>query len=217
MTLLRLLSAAARPYWAAIVVVVVFQLAGVLAALYLPTLNAAIIDDGVAQGDIDEIWRLGAWMLVVSLGNIIAVVIANYAAARFAMGMGRDLRSRVFDQVATYSAREMNEIGTASLITRSTNDVQQVQMLGFFGMQFLVQAPITGIGGIVLALRQEAGGLAWLIAVMVPVMLMSVGVLIAKAAPAVPGHAGSHRRDQPGAARADHGHPGAARVHPRGP
>ncbi|MGY5765447.1 ABC transporter ATP-binding protein [Brachybacterium sp. DNPG3] len=182
MTLLRLLSASARPYWASILVVVVFQLVGVLAALYLPTLNASIIDDGVAVGDVDTIWRLGAWMLAVSLGNIVAVIIANYAAARFAMGMGRDLRSRVFDQVATYSAREMNEIGTPSLITRSTNDVQQVQMLGFFGMQFLVQAPITGIGGIVLALRQEAG-LAWLIAVMVPLMLVAVGLLIAKAAP----------------------------------
>jgi ATP-binding cassette subfamily B multidrug efflux pump len=181
-TLLRLMLAAARRYWLSIIIVVIFQLLGVLANLYLPTLNADIIDDGVAQGDIPTIWRLGAWMLVVTFGNIVAVVVANHQAARAAMSMGRDLRSRVFDQVATYSAHEMHQFGAASLITRSTNDVQQVQMLGFFSMQFLVQAPITGIGGIVLALREEAG-LAWLIAVMVPLMLVSVGFLIAKAAP----------------------------------
>ncbi|UQN28174.1 ABC transporter ATP-binding protein [Brachybacterium kimchii] len=182
MTLLRLVLAAARRYWTLIIIVVIFQLLGVLANLYLPTLNADIIDDGVAQGDIPTIWRLGAWMLAVTFANIVAVVVANYAAARAAMSIGRDLRSRVFDQVATYSAHEMNEFGAASLITRSTNDVQQVQMLVFFSMQFLVQAPITGIGGIVLALREEAG-LAWLIAVMVPLMLVSVGFLIARAAP----------------------------------
>lgn len=182
MTLLRLVLAAARRYWTLIIVVVIFQLLGVLANLYLPTLNADIIDDGVAQGDIPTIWRLGGWMLAVTFANIVAVVVANYAAARAAMSIGRDLRSRVFDQVATYSAHEMNEFGAASLITRSTNDVQQVQMLVFFSMQFLVQAPITGIGGIILALREEAG-LAWLIAVMVPLMLVSVGFLIARAAP----------------------------------
>ncbi|MBK0330819.1 ABC transporter ATP-binding protein [Brachybacterium sp. MASK1Z-5] len=182
MTLLRLVLAAARRYWTLIIIVVIFQLLGVLANLYLPTLNADIIDDGVAQGDIPTIWRLGGWMLAVTFANIVAVVVANYAAARAAMSIGRDLRSRVFDQVATYSAHEMNEFGAASLITRSTNDVQQVQMLVFFSMQFLVQAPITGIGGIVLALREEAG-LAWLIAVMVPLMLVSVGFLIARAAP----------------------------------
>nr|WP_255720047.1 ABC transporter ATP-binding protein [Brachybacterium sp. ACRRE] len=180
--MLRLVLAAARRYWTLIIIVVIFQLLGVLANLYLPTLNADIIDDGVAQGDIPTIWRLGAWMLAVTFANIVAVVVANYAAARAAMSIGRDLRSRVFDQVATYSAHEMNEFGAASLITRSTNDVQQVQMLVFFSMQFLVQAPITGIGGIVLALREEAG-LAWLIAVMVPLMLVSVGFLIARAAP----------------------------------
>ena len=182
MTLLRLILRSVRPYRWWIVLVVLFQLLGVLAALYLPTLNADIIDEGVAQGDIPTIWRLGAWMLLVTLGNIVAVVIANYCAARSAMQMGRDLRSRVFDQVATYSSQEMHRFGTASLITRSTNDVQQVQMLVFFGLNFLVQAPITGIGGIILALREEAS-LAWLIAVMVPIMLLAIGAIIMRAAP----------------------------------
>lgn len=182
MTLLRLILRSVRPYRWWIVLVVLFQLLGVLAALYLPTLNADIIDEGVAQGDIPTIWRLGAWMLLVTLGNIVAVVIANYCAARSAMQVGRDLRSRVFDQVATYSSQEMHRFGTASLITRSTNDVQQVQMLVFFGLNFLVQAPITGIGGIILALREEAS-LAWLIAVMVPIMLLAIGAIIMRAAP----------------------------------
>ncbi|SLM90425.1 Lipid A export ATP-binding/permease protein MsbA [Brachybacterium nesterenkovii] len=181
-TLLRLILRSVRPYRWWIVLVVLFQLLGVLAALYLPTLNADIIDEGVAQGDIPTIWRLGAWMLLVTLGNIVAVVIANYCAARSAMQVGRDLRSRVFDQVATYSSQEMHRFGTASLITRSTNDVQQVQMLVFFGLNFLVQAPITGIGGIILALREEAS-LAWLIAVMVPIMLLAIGAIIMRAAP----------------------------------
>ncbi len=182
MTLLRLILRSVRPYRWWVVLVVLFQLLGVLAALYLPTLNADIIDEGVAQGDIPTIWRLGAWMLLVTLGNIVAVVIANYCAARSAMQVGRDLRSRVFDQVATYSSQEMHRFGTASLITRSTNDVQQVQMLVFFGLNFLVQAPITGIGGIILALREEAS-LAWLIAVMVPIMLLAIGAIIMRAAP----------------------------------
>lgn len=182
MTLLRLVLRSLRPYRLWIALVVIFQLAGVLASLYLPTLNADIIDEGVAQGDIPVIWRLGGWMLLVTFANIVAVIVANYCAARAAMQVGRDLRSRVFDQVATYSSQEMHRFGTASLITRSTNDVQQVQMLVFFGLNFLVQAPITGIGGIVLALREEAG-LAWLIAVLVPIMLVAIGLIILRAAP----------------------------------
>jgi len=181
-TLLRLALRSLKPYRAWVVLVIVFQLIGVIASLYLPTLNADIIDDGVAQGDVPTIWHLGAWMLVVSLANIVAVVIANYCAARSSMAVGRDVRSRVFDQVATFSSQELHTFGSASLITRSTNDVQQVQMLVFFSLNMLVQAPITGIGGVILALRQEAG-LAWIIAVMVPVMLVAVGLVILRAAP----------------------------------
>ncbi|MDO5661316.1 MAG: ABC transporter ATP-binding protein [Brachybacterium sp.] len=182
MTLLRLVLRHLRPYRLWVLLVVVFQAFGVLALLYLPTINADIIDDGIAAGNIDEIWRLGFWMLVVTFGNILAIVVANYCSARSAMQVGRDLRSAVFDQVATYSSQEMHRFGTPTLITRSTNDVQQVQMLTFFSLNMLVQAPVTAAGGIALALRQEAG-LAWLIAVMVPTMLVAVGILILKAAP----------------------------------
>src|SRR5699024_10612624 len=127
-------------------------------------------------------WELGRIMIAISFGNIIALVAANFFAARSAMKVGRDLRSTVFARVSSFSPREMGQIGTPSLITRSTNDVQQVQMLVFFSLNMLVQAPVTGIGGVILALRVEPG-MAWLIAVMVPVMLVAVGILIAKAAP----------------------------------
>ena len=182
MILLRLILRALKPYLPWVLLVVLFQIIGVMAALYLPTINADIIDEGVAKADIPTIWRLGWIMAAVSLGNIVALVAANYFSARSAMSVGRDLRSRVFAQVQSFSPREMSEFGTPSLITRNTNDVQQVQLLIFFGLNFLVQAPVTGVGGVILALSVEPG-MAWLIAVMVPVMLVSVGFLILKAAP----------------------------------
>ena len=182
MTLLRLVLGGLKPYWIWVALVVLFQIVGVLAALYLPTLNADIIDDGVAKADVPVIWEIGRIMLVISLGNIIALVAANFFAARSAMRVGKDLRQAVFRRVNSFSPRELAEFGTPSLITRSTNDVQQVQMLIFFSLNMLVQAPVTGIGGMILALRVEPG-MAWLIAVMVPVMLVAVGLLIARAAP----------------------------------
>lgn len=182
MTLLRLLWRYAKPSWLPLLLVVVFQVCAQLAALYLPTLNADIIDDGIAKGDIDAIWRLAGWMLLVSLANITALVAANYFSGRASMRLARDVRSDVFDRVQSYSAKEISHFTPASLITRNTNDVQQLQNLAFFGLQFLVSAPITGIGGVVLALRQEAQ-LAWLIAVMVPLMLVAIGLIVLRAAP----------------------------------
>lgn len=182
MTLLRLLWRYAKPSWLSLLLVVVFQVLAQLAALYLPTLNADIIDDGIAKGDIDAIWRLAGWMLLVSLANITALVAANYFSGRASMRLARDVRSDVFDRVQSYSAKEISHFTPASLITRNTNDVQQLQNLAFFGLQFLVSAPITGIGGVVLALRQEAQ-LAWLIAVMVPLMLVAIGLIVLRAAP----------------------------------
>lgn len=181
-TLISLLWRYIKRSRGAVLLVVVFQALGVLAALYLPTLNADIIDLGVAKGDIPTVWRLGGFMLVVSFANIIAIVLANYFAARAAMRLAKDLRTDVFDRVQSYSAHEISRFSPASLITRNTNDVTQVQNLAFFGMLFLVQAPITGIGGVVLALKQEAG-LAWLIAVMVPLMIGAIGAIVVKAAP----------------------------------
>lgn len=182
MTLLRLLWRYAKMSWLSLVLVVVFEAAAQLAALYLPTLNADIIDLGIAKGDIDAIWRLAGWMLLVSFANILALCAANYFAGRVAMRLARDVRSDVFDRVQSFSAKEISHFTPASLITRNTNDVQQLQNLSFFGLMFLVSAPITGIGGVVLALQQEAQ-LAWLIAVMVPLMLIAIGVIVLRAAP----------------------------------
>ncbi|MDU1464430.1 ABC transporter ATP-binding protein [Dermabacter sp.] len=182
MTLLRLLWRYAKLSWLSLVLVVVFEAAAQLAALYLPTLNADIIDLGIAKGDIDAIWRLAGWMLLVSLANILALCAANYFAGRVAMRLARDVRTDVFDRVQSFSAKEISHFTPASLITRNTNDVQQLQNLSFFGLMFLVSAPITGIGGVVLALQQEAQ-LAWLIAVMVPLMLIAIGVIVLRAAP----------------------------------
>lgn len=168
--------------WFSLVLVVMFEAAAQLAALYLPTLNADIIDLGIAKGDIDAIWRLAGWMLLVSFANILALCAANYFAGRVAMRLARDVRSDVFDRVQSFSAKEISHFTPASLITRNTNDVQQLQNLSFFGLMFLVSAPITGIGGAVLALQQEAQ-LAWLIAVMVPLMLVAIGVIVLRAAP----------------------------------
>lgn len=182
MTLLRLLWRYAKMSWLSLVLVVVFQAAAQFAALYLPTLNADIIDLGIAKGDIDAIWRLAGWMLLVSLANILALCAANYFAGRVAMRLARDVRSDVFNRVQSFSAKEISHFTPASLITRNTNDVQQLQNLSFFGLMFLVSAPITGIGGVVLALQQEAQ-LAWLIAVMVPLMLIAIGVIVLRAAP----------------------------------
>ena len=182
MTLLRLLWRYAKLSWLSLVLVVVFEAAAQLAALYLPTLNADIIDLGIAKGDIDAIWRLAGWMLLVSLASILALCAANYFAGRVAMRLARDVRSDVFDRVQSFSAKEISHFTPASLITRNTNDVQQLQNLSFFGLMFLVSAPITGIGGVVLALQQEAQ-LAWLIAVMVPLMLIAIGVIVLRAAP----------------------------------
>lgn len=182
MTLLGVLRVQIARNRGAVFAVMLFQLIAVIAALYLPTINASIIDDGIAQGDVPLIWRLGGWMLAVSVLNILAMIASNYFAARASMRAGRDLRSQVFSQVQSFSKQEITHFSAASLITRNTNDVKQVQDLMFFGLNFMVQAPITGIGGIVLALKQEAG-LAWLIAVMVPLMLLFLGFIVIKAAP----------------------------------
>ena len=182
MTLLSLMWRYIKPSLGAVVLVVLFQALGVFAALYLPTLNADIIDDGIAKGDIDEVWRLGAFMLVVSLGNIIAVVLANYFSARAAMRLAKDIRTDVFDRVQSYSAHELSHFSTALLITRNTNDVQQVQMLAMMGATMLVTAPLLAIGGIIMALQQDLG-LSWLIAVAVPLLLIIAGFIVSRMVP----------------------------------
>ncbi len=180
--LARLLTRYLRPYRWLLAGVLVFQLCSALAMLYLPSLNARIIDEGVAQGDTGFIWRAGGYMLLVSLGQIIASITATYFAARAAMQVGRDLRDDVYGRVSGYSEREISRFGAGSLITRNTNDVQQVQMLAMMGATMLVSAPMLAIGGIIMALRQDVG-LSWLIAVSVPVLLLIAGLIISRMVP----------------------------------
>ncbi|MFI7632315.1 ABC transporter ATP-binding protein [Microbispora rosea] len=178
----RLLRTYLRPYSPALAAVVLFQLVGTIASLYLPSLNADIIDQGVATGDTGYILTTGGWMLTVSLVQIACSIAAVYYGARVAAGFGRDVRSAVFHRVSGFSQREVSEFGAPSLITRNTNDVQQIQMLVVMTCTMLVAAPIMGVGGIIMALRQDVG-LSWLMLVCVPVLLVSIGLIVFRMVP----------------------------------
>ena len=180
--LLRLLRAYLRPYRAAITALVVLQLVQSLATLYLPTLNADIIDNGVITGDTRYILHTGAIMLVVTVVQILAATGAVFFGARTAMALGRDVRHAVFERVQNFSAREVGRFGTPSLITRTTNDVQQVQMLAVLAFTLLVSAPIMCIGGIILALRQDVP-LSSLLLIAVPALAVIVILIIRRMRP----------------------------------
>ncbi|SMH49759.1 ATP-binding cassette, subfamily B [Rathayibacter oskolensis] len=177
MILLRLASSYAKPYTRWVVAVVVLQLVSTLAALYLPSLNAEIIDQGIGTGDTDFIWATGVTMLGVCLVQVVTAIGGVYFGARTAMAVGRDLRRDVYRRVDSLSGLEVGGFGTATLITRGTNDVQQVQMLVLMTLNFMVSAPIMCVGGIIFALREDAG-LSWLVWVSVPVLFLVVGILV---------------------------------------
>lgn len=170
------------PYRWAVVAVLVLQLVQTLAALYLPSLNADIIDDGVVVGDIGYIWRTGGWMLVVSLGQVVASVVAVYFGAQVATAFGRDLRRDLFHTVQTYSAREMAQFGAPTLITRGTNDVQQVQMTVLMTFTIMVMAPIMLVGGVILALAEDVT-MSGLLLIIVPVLAATAGVIVWRMVP----------------------------------
>ncbi|WP_433347240.1 ABC transporter ATP-binding protein [Micromonospora sp. CA-111912] len=180
--LIRLLRTHLRPYRRPLAAVVAFQLVGTMASLYLPSLNADIIDQGVARGDTDYIMRIGGWMLLVSLVQIACSTAAAYLGARTAMGLGRDVRAEIFGHVNRFSAREVARFGAPSLITRNTNDVQQVQMLVLMSCTMLVGAPIMSVGGVVMALREDVG-LSWLVLVCVPVLALALGLIVRRMVP----------------------------------
>ena len=180
--LIRLLRANLRPYRRPLAVVVLLQFVSTMASLSLPSLNADIIDLGVARGDTDYILRTGGWMLALSVVHIVCLIAAVYLGARIAMGFGRDLRAALFGHVNRFSAREVARFGAPSLITRNTNDVQQVQMLVLMSCTMLVSAPIMSIGGVVMALREDVG-LSWLMLVCVPVLAIALGLIIRRMVP----------------------------------
>ncbi|MBM7079647.1 ABC transporter ATP-binding protein [Micromonospora humida] len=180
--LISLLRRYLRPYHRPLGAVVLLQFVGTMASLYLPSLNADIIDLGVARGDTDYIIRTGGWMLLVSLVQIACAVTAVYFGAQTAMAFGRDVRAAIFGQVNRFSAREVARFGAPSLITRNTNDVQQVQMLVLMSCTMLVAAPIMSVGGVVMALREDIG-LSWLMLVSVPVLAVALGLVIRQMVP----------------------------------
>ncbi len=178
----RLLVAFLRPYRRELALVVLLLLVQALANLYLPTLNARIIDDGVAKGDTSAIVRIGGAMLAVTLAMGAAAIVGVHRGARIAMSLGRDVRGALFRRVQTFSQMEVNRFGTPSLITRTTNDVQQLQMLVLMSLTVMVLAPLMMVGGIVMALRMNAR-LSLLLAVILPVMGAFIWVVVRTALP----------------------------------
>ncbi len=180
--LIRLVREYLQPYRGWLTVVVVLQFTGTVAALYLPSLNADIIDRGVATGDTSYIVRTGGLMMAVALLQIGCSVAAVWFSARTAMSFGRDVRSAIFHRVWSFSQREVQEFGAPSLITRETNDVQQVQMLVLMSCTLMVAAPIMMVGGVVMAMREDFG-LSWLLGVCIPALLVSVGLIVSRMVP----------------------------------
>jgi ATP-binding cassette subfamily B multidrug efflux pump len=179
---IALLRTGLRPYWRQLVLVMLLLLVQAIASLYLPSLNADIINNGVVPGDNGYILRTGGFMLVVTILLAICAVVAVYFGARVAMSFGRDVRGAIFKRVASFSQPEINRFGSASLITRNTNDVQQVQMVVFMALTIMILAPITGIGGIIMAVREDVP-LSGLLVVILPLMALVIGLVMRRAIP----------------------------------
>ena len=180
--LLKLIGRFLRPHTKLIVGVVIFQLIQSIASLYLPSLNADIIDNGIAKGDTGYILMIGSIMLGITLVQVAAAVTAVYFGAKAAMAFGRDVREAIFVHVGEFSEREVSRFGAPSLITRTTNDVTQVQMLVLMTCTLLVSAPILAVGGVIAALQQDVG-LSWIMVVAIPVMLVVIGFIVSRMVP----------------------------------
>ncbi|MCL2503948.1 MAG: ABC transporter ATP-binding protein/permease [Coriobacteriia bacterium] len=180
--MLKLFTRYLKPYWPALSLVIILLLLQALANLYLPTLNAEIINNGVAKGDIDYIWRTGGLMLVITFLLGAGSIIAVYFGSRTAMAFGRDVRGAVFEQIQRFAQTEVNMFGAASLITRNTNDVQQLQMVLVMMLNVVILAPITMVGGIMMAIRQDPP-LSTVIAVVLPIMAIIIGLALRTAMP----------------------------------
>ena len=180
--LTRLLKSHARPYLAQVTIVVALLIVQTVGNLYLPNLNADIINGGVVKGDIGYIWRTGSIMLGVTVVLGAVAIVAVYWASRVSMGVGADIRAALYEHVQGFSAREMNQFGTPSLITRNTNDVQQIQLFLQMALTLMVIAPIMSVGGVIMAIK-EGAALSPLLAVAVPVMAAVVGVMLVSVVP----------------------------------
>ena len=180
--LLRLVRQFLAPYKGAVAAVVILQFLQTVATLYLPTLNAEIIDRGVVRADNGVILSLGGWMLAITAGQVACAITATYFAARVAMRVGRNIRSSLFTTVESFSSREMGVFGAPSLITRTTNDVQQVQMALLMTFTVMVSAPIMGVGGVLLALNQDIP-LSGILLLILPVLFAVIGLVLRRLIP----------------------------------
>ena len=182
MRLLRLAWRYVKPYWWLLALVIVFQFVQSVLSLLLPTINGDILNDGVLVGNTEVIWRLGGWMLVLSFLQVAANALAILCGAIIAMRAGRDMRADIFERASGFSEQDIQVFGSASLITRNTNDVQQVQMLILMSCTMLMSAPMLSIGGIIMAVRADAT-LSWIVAVAVPVMLIVMSIIVSRLVP----------------------------------
>lgn len=182
MLLIKLLLQYLRPYWRSLMAVVVLQLLGAVALLYLPNLNANIVDYGVAAGNTTYILKTSVLMLVVTIGQMACSVPANYFGMRVSMAFGRDLRAALFRHAMSFSARELVKFGAPSLITRNMNDVQQIEQLVAMSSTVIVTAPIIGIGATIMAIHENRG-LSWLIWVSVPALAGTIGMITHRMVP----------------------------------
>ena len=180
--LTQLLKEYLRPYRRSVAAAMALQLVQTIATLYLPSLNAHIIDDGIARGDTGYIMREGGIMLAVSLLQVVCAIAAVYFGARTAMAFGRDVREGLFTHVQTFSAREVGQFGAPTLITRTTNDVQQIQMVVLLTFTVMVMAPIMLVGGVIMALQEDVG-LSAVLLVAVPVLGVVIGFVVARMVP----------------------------------
>ncbi|MBC2121423.1 ABC transporter ATP-binding protein [Listeria marthii] len=171
-----------KPYWLSITAVLVLTFGQVIGQLYLPTLMSNIIDKGVVTGDTDYIWSTGMQMLLISFASVILSVIVVYLASKISMGFGKDLRDKIFTKVEDFSLQEFDKVGTSSLITRTTNDVVQIQNVLYMMMRLMVMAPIMLLGGIIMAVGRDAK-LSLIFVVVLPLLLLLVVVLGGKAMP----------------------------------
>ncbi|MCI7457197.1 ABC transporter ATP-binding protein [Actinomyces urogenitalis] len=180
--LFRTLRHYLRPYWPSLLAVLALKVVETIAALSLPTLNADIINDGVVAGDTDQIWVLGGQMLAITALQGVSAVIGTYLAAKASMGLGRAMRADVFNHVQRFNTEEVSRFGAPSLVTRSTNDVQQIQMVVFMIASMMLMAPIMLVGGTIMALRVDAP-LSALLLVLIPLLLVVVGLLMSRLLP----------------------------------
>lgn len=176
------LSRFLKPFAASIAAVCVLMFLQTMAQLYLPNLMSDIVDKGITQGDTDYIWRTGGWMLLIAAGGALCTVIANFLSSKSSMGFGKSVRNAVFTRVESYSLQEFDQIGTASLITRTTNDITQIQNVVMMIQRMLISAPMMCIGGVIMALSKDKE-LSWILVVIIPILALLVGVVASKGVP----------------------------------